>query len=178
MVGAVVAVAHLDGLRAEREGEHLVAETDAENRQVGLVEHVADHRHGVGASGCGVAGAVGQEHTVWVVRHDVIIGGRCRQYRHVATGRCEAAQDVALRAVIHCNHFMLCLCLRRVAVGPSPPHLIPLIGLRAGDVLGQVHAFQPGEIAGGGDECLNVEIAVGVMGQCCVRRALLADRAG
>ena len=57
MIGAVMAELHLDGLRAAREPQELVAETDAEHRDVG-VEELADRRDGV-VAGLRIAGTVG-----------------------------------------------------------------------------------------------------------------------
>ncbi len=73
---------------------------------------------------------------------------------------------------------MFGLGLGRVAVGPCPPHLVPTVSLGAGDILGQIHAFETGKTAGGGDQRFDVKVAVRVMGEGGVRRALLADRAG
>ncbi len=54
---------HLDGRRAQRQGQHLVAEADAEHRHL-AVQQLADHRHGILAGGGRVAGAVGEKDAV------------------------------------------------------------------------------------------------------------------
>jgi hypothetical protein len=66
MVRAVMAVVHLDRLRPQRQRQHLVAEADAEDGQVG-VEHAADHRHGVAPRGRRIARAVRQEDAIGVL---------------------------------------------------------------------------------------------------------------
>ncbi len=65
-----------------------------------------------------------------------------------------------------------------VALGPGPAHLVPAVGLRAGDVAREVAADQAREGARLGDQRLDVEDAVGIVGERHVRRALLPDRAG
>ena len=86
MVGAVMAVVHLDRARAERQRQHLVAEADAEDRHVGLRQHLLDHRHRVGAGRGRVAGTVGQEQAFGLVGEHVLGGRGRRQHRHVAAG--------------------------------------------------------------------------------------------
>jgi hypothetical protein len=62
VVGAVVPELHLDGARAAREPEQLVAEADAEHRDVGL-EDLLDRRDRI-VAGLGITGTVRQEHAV------------------------------------------------------------------------------------------------------------------
>src|SRR3546814_17283174 len=54
VVGAAMALVHLDRLRADGDAQHLVAEADAEQRNV-AVEQALDDRHGVSAGRGGVA---------------------------------------------------------------------------------------------------------------------------
>ncbi len=82
VVCAVVAELHLDGSRAAREPEQLMAEADAENRNVGIQEF-ADCGDRVVAR-LRVAGTVGQEDAVGIER-ERIRGARLRRHhRHPA----------------------------------------------------------------------------------------------
>jgi hypothetical protein len=65
----------------KRQRQHLVAEADAEQRQVGL-QHALDHRHGIGAGGGRVAGAVRQEDAIGVQRQHLFGRGGGRQHGH------------------------------------------------------------------------------------------------
>ena len=68
--------------------------------------------------------------------------------------------------------------LARVALGPGPPHLVPAVALGAGDVFGEIEAFEARKAPRGGDQRLDVEIALGVMRERHVGGALLPDRPG
>ena len=57
MVGAMMALMHLDGFGAEGEAEHLVAEADAEDRDA-RIDELPDRGNGVVAGRRRVAGAV------------------------------------------------------------------------------------------------------------------------
>ena len=97
VVGAVVAERQLDRRAAERPGQQLVAEADAEDRDAGA-EQVGEDRRRAGDLGR-VARPVAQEDAVGVAGDDV--GGR-RRGRH-DLDRAEAgevAQDRALDAVV------------------------------------------------------------------------------
>ncbi len=100
MVRAAVALVHLDRPRPSRDGEQLVAEADAENRQV-EPEQFADHRHRIFTRRRRIAGAVGQEHAVRLMRHDILDAGGGGQHRHPRPGAHEVAEDIVLRPVIH-----------------------------------------------------------------------------
>ena len=142
------------------------------------LEHLADHRHRV-LPGCRrVAGAVRKEEALGVVGEDVL-GGRARgQHRDVAAGTGEAAQDVALGAVVDRDDPPSRTLAPPVALGPGPAHLVPAVALGAGDILGEVHALEPREGAGPAQEVVEVEVAVGRVADCDVRGALEADRPG
>ncbi len=64
------------------------------------VQHALDHRHGIVAGRRRVAGAVRQEHALGVQRQHILGGGGGGQHGHLAARRGEAAQDVALGAVV------------------------------------------------------------------------------
>ena len=115
VVGAVVAELHLDGARAAREAEQLVAEADAEHRHVGL-EELADRLDRV-VAGLRIAGAVGEEHAVGLQRQH-LVGRRLRRHHgHAAAVVGEQAQDVALDAEVVGDHVQA--LARAGAAGPA-----------------------------------------------------------
>ena len=177
VVGAVVAVVHLDGFAAQRQGQHLVAQADAKNRQICLIKNAADHWHRVAAGGGRVAGAVRQEHAIGGMGQHLVGGGRGGQHGDVATGRGKAPQDISLGAEIYGNHLEFGVVLPRVACGPGPAHFIPAIGLCACHILGQIQPLEPGKAARARHQRLDVKDAFGVMAQRHMRRALLANGA-
>ena len=83
MVRAVMALRHLDGLRADREPQQLMAETDAEQGNLRLQERL-DGRHGVFAGGGRIARPVGEHDPVGLERQDVLGARRRRHHRHRA----------------------------------------------------------------------------------------------
>ena len=59
MISAMMSLVHFFSLRSERQSQHLMAEADSKNRDVGGGE-VLDHRNGIGGAGGGrIAGPVG-----------------------------------------------------------------------------------------------------------------------
>ena len=104
VIGAMMAMVHLDGFRTKSQGKHLMSKAYSENRQGGLFENLADHRHSIFARGCRIARAVGQEKAVGVLRQNILGRRGGRHDRHVAARRSKAAQDVALGAVIQRHH--------------------------------------------------------------------------
>ena len=68
--------------------------------------------------------------------------------------------------------------LRAVAFVPHPAGLVPLVGLGAGDVPGEVHPFQTGPGLRIRDQVVDREIAVRRVPQYGVRRAAVAQSAG
>ena len=177
VVGAAMAVMHLAGLRAERQRQHLVAEADAEDRQIEF-QHLPDDRHGIGAGRRRIARPVGQEHAVGRVAQNLLGARRRGHDRDPAAERGQAAQDVALGAEIHRDDVAARFGLPAVALAPRPAGLVPAIGLGAGDVLRQVHAFQPRPGAGVVDQVADREIAAGFVAQHGVGRAAVAQPPG
>jgi hypothetical protein len=100
---------------AERQRQHLVAEADAEHRLAG-VDQLADLGHRVAAGRRRVAGAVRQEDAVGLHGQYVFGRGARRHHRHPAALAGEAAQDVALQAVVDGHH----VAARRSRAGRSP----------------------------------------------------------
>ena len=173
-----MAVVHLDRLRPQRQRQHLVAKADAEHRQVSLVQDRLDHRNSIFARRRRIAGAVGQEYPVGIVRQHLFRSGGCGQNRHITACTGEAAQDVALRTIVDGHHLVLGVGLPRKTIRPGPPHFVPAIGLRTGDVFGQIQPFETGESTGLFHQRANVEFAFGVVFKCHMRRAKLPDRTG
>ena len=129
-----------------------------------LVEHALDRRHGVAAGRRRIARAVRQEHAVGLVAQDVLGGRRRRHHRDLAAGVGEAAQDVALGAVVDGDDVVLGLAELAVALAQRPLGLVPLVGLLGRDLDGEVHAVEARasparDLAQRGD----VELAVGRM---------------
>ena len=99
MVGAVMTLLHLKRARADRQPEHLVAETDAEDRNP-RGEQALDRRHRIAAGLGGIARPIGKEHAVGLQREHVLGGGGRRHHRDRAAAIGEQAQNVALDAVV------------------------------------------------------------------------------
>ena len=98
VVGAVVAELHLHGARAAGQAEQLVAQADAEGRDV-RHDQLADGVDGV-VAGRRIAGAVRQEHAVRLEREHFLGRGLRRHHGHAAAAVGEHAQDVVLDAVV------------------------------------------------------------------------------
>ena len=135
-------------------------------------KHFFDHRNGIFAGRRRVAGAVGQEHAVGVMRQHLGRRRRRGQNGHLAAGRGQTAQDVAFGAIIECNDLVGRRFLPLIPIGPGPTHFIPAIALGAGDILGQIHTLQPGKTTRGSDQRFDIEITLGIMGQRHMRSAL------
>src|SRR3546814_19868477 len=76
-----------------------MAETNAEKRFLRL-QPLLDHRHGINTGRGRIAGAVRQEQSIGIVRHDLL---ECRgggQHGHTCAGCDEVTPDVALSAEI------------------------------------------------------------------------------
>ncbi len=97
LVAAAMTVLELVRRGAYRKREHLMSQAYAEDRL--LAEKRAQRPVEV-VHGRRVAGAVRQEHSVWVARENVIGRRRGGDDGHVATGLGEAPQDVVLDAGI------------------------------------------------------------------------------
>ncbi len=143
MVGAVVAERHLLGAAAQRQAEHLVAEADPEHR-LAAVDQLPDLGHGVDAGGRGIAGTVGQQDPVRRQRQHLLGGRRRGHHGHPAAEAGEAAQDVALHAVVDGDHVRPPAVAAAVALAPGPAGLVPAVALAARDLAGEVHALEPG----------------------------------
>ena len=99
VVRAAVALVHLGRARTDREPEQLMAEADTEQRLAGI-EPFADHRHGVLARRGGVAGAVRQEQSLRIMRHDVVETRGRGDHGDVRARIDEIAEEVAFEAVV------------------------------------------------------------------------------
>ena len=154
-----------------------MAEADAEQRHL-LVEHALDRGHAVARRRRGIARAVGQEHAVGLVAQDILGRGGRRNDRDLAAGVGEAAQDVALGAVVHGDHVILGLGELAVALAQRPLGLVPAVGLLGRHLDGEVHAVEAGPLLGDLAQLGDVELAVGGMDHHAAGRAAVADTAG
>ncbi len=103
MIGAMMAERHLGHLSAKRQGQELMPQADAEERQLPL-EQGLDHGNGVRRHGHRIAGTVGQQNTVGIVRQNVPRGGFCRHDGDVDIPANEVVDDVSLDPVVHHDH--------------------------------------------------------------------------
>ena len=177
MVRPVVALLHLLGARAEGQGQHLVAEADAEDRRAGL-HQPADLGDGVEARRGRVARSVGQHDPVRPVGQDLLGGGRGGNDGDAGADRGEGAQDVPLHAEVHDHDMVAVLGRPGVALGPAIEAFLPGEGLPAGRVLGQVQADESRPLRRLAAQGVEVEPALGVVGDDGVGHALLADPPG
>ena len=128
----------------------------------------------------GIAGAVGEEETVGLVRHHLVEAGRGGQHGHPRAGVGEVAEDVALGAIIDGDDVgeLLVMLAFLIALAQPPFAAGPAVHLPAGDLFREVHALEPGPgprlLQQGG----NVERPVLSIGDHPVRRAVVADLAG
>ena len=106
MVRAAMALVHLERLCADREREHLVAEANAEQRLFGR-EPLADHRHGIFARRRRIAGAVGKEQAIGIMRHDVFKTGGCAYDGYFTPCINKVSQDILFNTIIDCNDLVL-----------------------------------------------------------------------
>ena len=131
-------------LRADREAEQLVAEADAEQRLAGL-QQLPDHRHRVFAGRGRIAGAVGEEDAVGLVRHDLVEARGGGHHGDPRAGVGEVAEDVVLGAVVDRDDMRPALVLARlgIALAAAPSGRLPSGYIcAAGHVLGEVHALR------------------------------------
>jgi hypothetical protein len=127
MVGAVVALMHLLCLCTEGEAQHLVAEADAEDRDVGL-DQLLDDWHGIFAGSRRVARAVRQKDAIRLHGKYIFGARRRRHHRDLAVETGKKAQDIALDAVIEADDVILGVAGPEFAVAlvPHPRCLRPL----------------------------------------------------
>ena len=138
-------------------------------------DKLPDLRHRVLARGRRIARPVGQEHAIGLALQDVLGADLGRHHCHLAAGRRQAAQDVALQAVIHGDHVQLRLLLPAVALAPQPARLVPGVALAGGDLGHQVHALEPRPRPGLAQQPIQVERAGRLVGDHPVGHAFLAD---
>ena len=145
VVGAPVTELELEGLEAERLRQELVPQADAEDGH--LAEQALDGLDGV-RDGRRVAGAVAQEHAVGrQLEH--LLGARARRHdRDAEAAAGQVAEHRALDAVVVGDD---------VEVGRRRPFgRRRLVGLLAGDDLGEVEAAHGGQPLGGLAQVLDV----------------------
>src|SRR5712691_7250761 len=140
MVGAVVAELELVGAAAAGEPHDLVAEADAEDRQAPeqRAHRVDQVRHALR-----IAGAVREEHAVWLPLED---GGRRRRRGHhgdVATRHTELTEDVPLYSAVVGDDREARGGRRHVAARELPAALAPAVGLGGRHLRDEVAADEP-----------------------------------
>ena len=148
VVGTVVAMTHFQGLGAGGQSQQLVAEADAEYRNIGF-QNVLDRLDRVVAR-LGIARTVGEKHAIRIERQHVAGRSLCRHHGQAAATLDQHAQDVQLHAVVVGDHVVRQLAGRdfRMAVGLQVPGAFaPLVALGAADHLGQIHALEAREAA-------------------------------
>ena len=111
VVGAMVAVVHLDGARAKCQREHLVTKADTKHRYVCCIEDRFDHRYGVFTRRRRIARTVRQKYPVRIMRKHVLCRGCGWQHGDFTTGRREASQNVSFGTVVDGDHFVTRACL-------------------------------------------------------------------
>src|SRR5260370_3275856 len=124
MIGAAMADRHLFRAAAEREREELVAEADAKDRLLRLHE-LAQRGNGVGTGRRGVAGSVGEEYPVRLVREDLLRRGGRGHHSDAATVGGEKAQDVPLGAIVDRDYMEARTLEPAIALAPIPARLVP-----------------------------------------------------
>ncbi len=138
-------------------------------------DELLDLGHRVLAGGGRIAGTVRQEHAVRLALEDVLGLRRRRDDRHLAAGAGEAAQDVALQAVVDGDDVERRILLAAVAFAPHPARLVPRIALAARHVGHEVHAVEARPGGGLRLQLGEVELARWLVRDDAVGRALLAD---
>ena len=176
VVGAVVSERHFVGVNAEGASEDLVSEADAEDRQGGTFAHdPAESLLGVSAGGGGVAGSVGEEKSVRLAGEDLlgVRGGGDDSHARAEVG--EVTQNVALDAEINSDNMTVGIS-GGGAVG-APEFLRPVVRLAAGNIGGEVGAFQSVPGAEFFQRFVNVDVreSVGLVDKHRARRAAVAD---
>src|SRR5207302_1027294 len=148
MVRAVVAELHFHRARAAREPEYLVAETNAEDRQVAL-EQLAGGADRV-LAGLRIARTIRQEYAIRRERLHFLRARLRRHDGHAAAEIGEQPQDIALDAEI-VGHDVQPLVRADGRAAALRPHaaLVPLEAALARDNLREIHALQPRELASG-----------------------------
>ena len=176
MVRAMVALMHLFSLCANGKAEHLVAEADAEDRQVGLDE-VLDDRNGIFARRGRVSGAVGQEHAIRLQRQDVFSRSLGRNDGDLAIETGKQAQDVALDAKIDADDVILGIGFAECAITlvPDPRRFGPGGGLAGGSFDSEIEADEAAPRLGFRLQRFDIEDAVRIMGDNRVRGTVFAD---
>src|SRR6266849_11131246 len=145
MVGAVVAELELVGAAPEGQAQDLVAEADAEDRQ--LADELAHRFHEV-RHGFGIAGAIGEKEPVGLSLEDG--RGRSARGHHLALAaeRGKLAQDVSLDPRVIGHDPEARGGRPRVAAGDVPAALRPAVGRLHRDLADEIATDEARERAG------------------------------
>jgi len=112
------------------------------------------------------------------LRENLLGRGSGRQHHHITACGSQAAQDIALGAVIHRDNAVFRRGLAAKAGGPGPFGFVPAIALPAGHILRQIHAFQPWPAGGFGAKGRDIKLPIHAMAQNAIWRAAIADARG
>ena len=148
VIGSTVAELELVCLGAERQGENLVAEADAEDGD--FAEEFADGFDGV-FHGRRVAGAVTQKYAVRFSRYDLFGGCRRGYDVDVAAVRAKQAENILLDAVIEGNDLVFLFGRAFDIAQYIDDALFPAVSFLGGDIFDDV----PSDQAGVSVECLS-----------------------
>ena len=141
MVGAVMALVHLLGIAAKCERQHLVAEADAEDRNVGL-DQFLDGRNRIFAGRRRVAWSIGEEDAIRLIGQNVFGGGGSRENGDFCAKTGDEPQDIALDAVIDGDNVEFRRRLLVKAFVPNPWLFGPDGTLPRCDVFGEIEIKQ------------------------------------
>src|SRR5215469_9465973 len=140
-----------------------MAEADAENWLAGT-DQVAQHWYGICRRGRRVTGPVRQENSVWPMAQDILGRGRGGNYGYPAAMCCEHPQYIEFGSIIDRDHVMSWAPLLTIAPLAIPNCFGPLVGLAAGDCLGEVHAFETRPLKGLRPQICDIDSPCRVMG--------------
>ena len=138
---------------------------------------LAEHRDGKDAGCRWIAGAVGQKDSVGPQREDRRGRAACRDDGDAAAEAGQAARDVVLDAVVHADDVEIRGLSLAVAVLDRPRGFSRLVGLDAGYLARQIHAFEAGPLRGRDLQMRDVVTAVGGEGQAALGSPPVADAA-
>ena len=150
LIAAAVAELQLEGLGAERVGNNLVTQANAEGRV--LLDQLLDRRVGV-IDRSRITGAVGQEHAIRIEGLDLVRRCAGGEHVHVKTVVLQFAVDRELGTEVQRSDFVA-LDRRGIAEQIGTGHSeglrlqalgVPLISLRGGHFFDEVDAYQTTE---------------------------------
>ena len=128
----MVALFHFYCLGTNRQGKHLVSQTNAEGWYF-LCQQCLDNRNRIFPRRGRITRPVGEKNTIGFEGQNRLCGGRGRDNSDLAATLCQQAQNVAFHAVVYGNNMKLMGGLFAVAFVPLPIGLIPTVAFFARD---------------------------------------------